>query len=63
MARKLNPEETEVFAQELAEAAEARVGEELSLETFGERRDAIMSMSPELRAFFDKDPRQLFSGS
>ncbi len=62
MARKLDSEEAVAFVQDLL-AAEARADEELSLQTLGDRRDAVLWMSPELRAFFDKDSRKILSES
>lgn len=58
MARKLDPDETLAFAEKLTDAA-LRAEQEWSLETLGDRRDAVLSMSPELRAFFNKDAREL----
>jgi len=58
MARKLDPDETLAFAKKLTDAA-LRAEEEWSLETLGDRRDAVLSMSPELRAFFNKDTREI----
>ncbi len=62
MARKLDAEEFATFADELT-AAEVRASDELSLKALGDRRDAVLWMSPELRAYFDKDTRQVSSES
>jgi hypothetical protein len=62
MARKLDPKEAGTFAQDLKDAA-LLGNDQWSLEGLNNRRDAILSMSPELRAFFDKDARELFSES
>jgi len=60
MARKLDFKETLAFNGELRDAA-LRETVEWSLEDLGDRRDAVLSMSPELRAFFDKDPKEVAS--
>lgn len=62
MARKLDSDEAAAFAEELL-AAEVRANDELSLQSLGEKRDAVLWMSPELRAFFDKDSHHVLSES
>ncbi len=62
MARKLDRDEAAAFAEELL-AAEVRANDELSLQSLGEKRDTVLSMSPELRTYFDKDSRKILSES
>ncbi len=62
MARRLNPEETAAFAEKLTHAEE-RPTDKFTLQDLGDRREAILSMSPELRAFFSKDATQGVSES
>ncbi len=60
MARKLDAQETIAFAEELKDQESST--EELWLQSLGQRRDAILCMSPELREFFDRELRQLLAG-
>jgi len=59
MARKLDPKEAGTFAEDVKDVT-LQGSDQLSLESLGNRRDTILSMSPELRAFFDRDARELF---
>ena len=62
MARKLDSDEAIAFADDLM-AAEVRANDELSLQSLGDKRDAVLWMSPELRAYFDKDSSKVLSES
>ena len=60
MARKLTPEEELRFAEILTEA-EIFAKEDVVLDQLARKRDVLLALSPELRSFFDKEPKHFFS--
>ncbi len=57
MARKLTPKEALQSPDSIVEEG-ITPNQEFSIPSLGKRRDEILSMSPDLRAFFDKDAAQ-----